>query len=60
MRLLGSPYSRCTDGVQGVDIPLLYNSSYTMQVRPAPGGGGGAGGGGARVGNARGGQAAGR
>ncbi|KAM5323455.1 epithelial sodium channel subunit delta isoform 2-T2 [Glossophaga mutica] len=29
---LGSPYGRCTDGVQGVDVPLLYNTSYTMQA----------------------------
>lgn len=32
MRRLGSPYSRCTDGAVSVDVPLLYNSSYTRQV----------------------------
>lgn len=30
---LGSPYGRCTDGGEGVDVPLLYNASYTRQVR---------------------------
>ncbi|XP_053773785.1 amiloride-sensitive sodium channel subunit delta isoform X2 [Desmodus rotundus] len=29
---LGSPYGHCTDGVQGVDVPLLYNTSYTKQA----------------------------
>ncbi|XP_036917914.1 amiloride-sensitive sodium channel subunit delta [Sturnira hondurensis] len=29
---LGSPYGHCTDGVQGVDVRLLYNTSYTMQA----------------------------
>lgn len=32
MRRLGSPYGRCTDGAEGVDVQLLYNSSYTRQV----------------------------
>ncbi|XP_039732736.1 epithelial sodium channel subunit delta isoform X2 [Pteropus medius] len=29
---LGSPYSHCTDGVKGLDVPLLYKASYTMQA----------------------------
>ncbi|XP_032350794.1 LOW QUALITY PROTEIN: amiloride-sensitive sodium channel subunit delta [Camelus ferus] len=29
---LGSPYGRCTDSTEGVDVPLLYNASYTMQA----------------------------
>ncbi|KAM5266907.1 epithelial sodium channel subunit delta isoform 2-T2 [Hipposideros larvatus] len=29
---LGSPYGRCTDGAEGLDVPLLYNTSYTMQA----------------------------
>ncbi|XP_066121309.1 amiloride-sensitive sodium channel subunit delta isoform X1 [Saccopteryx bilineata] len=29
---LGSPYSRCTDGAEGLDVQLLYNASYTMQA----------------------------
>ncbi|XP_008576389.1 PREDICTED: amiloride-sensitive sodium channel subunit delta [Galeopterus variegatus] len=29
---LGSPYGHCTDGVEGVDVLLLYNTSYTMQA----------------------------
>ncbi|XP_004639733.1 amiloride-sensitive sodium channel subunit delta [Octodon degus] len=32
VRRLGSPYSRCTDGSEGVDVRLLYNSSYTRQA----------------------------
>uniref|UniRef100_H0VJS1 Amiloride-sensitive sodium channel subunit delta n=1 Tax=Cavia porcellus TaxID=10141 RepID=H0VJS1_CAVPO len=32
VRRLGSPYSRCTDGAVSVDVPLLYNSSYTRQA----------------------------
>lgn len=33
MHRLGSPYSRCTAGAEGLDVPLLYKASYTMQVR---------------------------
>ncbi|XP_045715313.1 amiloride-sensitive sodium channel subunit delta [Phyllostomus hastatus] len=29
---LGSPYGDCTDGVRDAEVPLLYNSSYTMQA----------------------------
>ncbi|XP_074190125.1 LOW QUALITY PROTEIN: epithelial sodium channel subunit delta [Rhinolophus sinicus] len=29
---LGSPYGRCTDGAEGLDVRLLYNASYTMQA----------------------------
>ncbi|XP_073937716.1 epithelial sodium channel subunit delta [Castor canadensis] len=29
---LGSPYSHCTDGVEGMDVQLLYNTSYTTQA----------------------------
>ncbi|XP_014639206.1 PREDICTED: amiloride-sensitive sodium channel subunit delta [Ceratotherium simum simum] len=29
---LGSPYGHCSDGGEGVDVPLLYNASYTMQA----------------------------
>ncbi|XP_021099282.1 amiloride-sensitive sodium channel subunit delta isoform X2 [Heterocephalus glaber] len=32
VRRLGSPYGRCTDGPEGVDVRLLYNSSYTRQL----------------------------
>lgn len=32
---LGSPYGRCTDSAEGVDVRMLYNATYTMQVRPA-------------------------
>ncbi|XP_071073938.1 amiloride-sensitive sodium channel subunit delta isoform X2 [Dasypus novemcinctus] len=28
----GRPYGNCTDGVEGVDVPLLYNASYTSQA----------------------------
>lgn len=37
MHRLGSPYSRCTDGVEGLDVPLLYKASYTMQVHSSEG-----------------------
>uniref|UniRef100_A0A8C0KC35 Sodium channel epithelial 1 subunit delta n=1 Tax=Canis lupus dingo TaxID=286419 RepID=A0A8C0KC35_CANLU len=29
---LGSPYSHCTRGAEGVDVQLLYNASYTLQT----------------------------
>ncbi|XP_040314072.1 epithelial sodium channel subunit delta isoform X3 [Herpailurus yagouaroundi] len=32
VRRLGSPYSHCTDGVEGVGGQLLYNASYTLQA----------------------------
>lgn len=38
---LGSPYSDCTDSGEGVDVPLLYNATYTRQVRPGSGWGSG-------------------
>lgn len=43
MHRLGSPYSHCTDGGEGVDVPLLYNATYTMQVRLGSGWGRGKG-----------------
>lgn len=39
VRRLGSPYSHCTDGVEGVGGQLLYNASYTLQVSLGPWGG---------------------
>lgn len=36
MHRLGSPYGHCTKGVEGVDVQLLYNASYTLQVSPRP------------------------
>lgn len=32
MHRLGSPYGHCSDGMEAVDVPLLYNATYTMQV----------------------------
>ncbi|KAM6174158.1 epithelial sodium channel subunit delta [Erethizon dorsatum] len=32
VRRLGSPYGRCTNGAEGVDVQLLYNSSYSRQA----------------------------
>ncbi|XP_021540026.1 amiloride-sensitive sodium channel subunit delta [Neomonachus schauinslandi] len=29
---LGGPYGRCTKGVEGVDVQLLYEASYTLQA----------------------------
>uniref|UniRef100_A0A8C4M6D4 Sodium channel epithelial 1 subunit delta n=2 Tax=Equus asinus TaxID=9793 RepID=A0A8C4M6D4_EQUAS len=29
---LGSPYGHCSDGMEAVDVPLLYNATYTMQA----------------------------
>lgn len=36
---LGGPYGRCTKGAEGVDVQLLYNASYTLQVSVGPSGG---------------------
>ncbi|XP_058992230.1 amiloride-sensitive sodium channel subunit delta isoform X1 [Mustela lutreola] len=32
VRRLGNPYSHCSEGADGVDVPLLYNASYTLQA----------------------------
>ncbi|XP_059231106.1 amiloride-sensitive sodium channel subunit delta isoform X4 [Mustela nigripes] len=32
VRRLGNPYSHCSEGADGMDVPLLYNASYTLQA----------------------------